>query len=876
MTLLLAIDSLPHNFTSPCTYPSEVKHPPQKHTTRDTPHHPFPSLNPEAPYSSIPPHPSKSQLRTIYRSASADTSMGADGKDKNFLAQARSYKISRPMALKPWRRAPPVQNVGERSSKKARVFGKKSSMGSLRTAATHNNPPNAAISAIPGPSCTSSSTSLLPATMGSDSAEDIKEPSAPFDWEVDLDPKDTFIEKNRWRIRSNTKLHPYALEEAPYMQSYGSTPLRSDYYTDILLQRLLPSGSPTFHDYSKQRSPASVLDLGCGPGHWILYAAGVWKGSTITGLDLVDVTLPEVATTENIQFRRGNFVEYGLPFPEKSFELVRMANLALCIPYDKWPRLLVEVRRVLTPCGRLELIDDQVFFPYGSPPTHGQSGDNLYAPVDFDLEVDGFDEADEISDSDEWADANSTFMSDRDSVHSSSNDAQVISPAATLTQNNPNETPLPTPTVQPEESELSIWASRAASSRHLETIFERMLGEKYGMHPRPSEFILDLLEDIFGTGRTKKMNSYHLKIAPFDPSVNEEVVDTKDGLGPSLASNLGLSKAKEMWKANKRDRKRRRKRQKAVRACNGELSFPDVDLPDPSVITPKLAELLGIAYTGAPICDIPPPATLNAKAAARLGIPYSAIPISRNTSSDSESSGDRSSLEGPPLPPKDARYLETGPIVPCSPSTDTSSSRSCGSSSERSSLDTPATQSPVLSMKAADRLGISYSDLAAAASDPSLVPSLPIKNTFQPSGLLLWPKTYIPLSPDELEMHCTKHIHLLLGCKHGLIEFMTAHLDEHGERIASDDEIYDCLWDYECFRRTRFNWPLGSLHHSENEWESDHFIPSSSSSLGVPEQTSNHSRNLSDASIEIIHSMDLNHVRSIHVFEARRFDGILD
>jgi hypothetical protein len=78
----------------------------------------------------------------------------------------------------------------------------------------------------------------------------------------------------------------------------------ADLYTDILLQRLVPSGSPTFHDYGK-RPPAFVLDLGCGPGHWMLYAAGVWKSSIITGLNLVNLTLPEVATTENVHFRRG-------------------------------------------------------------------------------------------------------------------------------------------------------------------------------------------------------------------------------------------------------------------------------------------------------------------------------------------------------------------------------------------------------------------------------------------------------------------------------------------------------------------------------------------------------------------------------------------
>ncbi|KIK03088.1 hypothetical protein K443DRAFT_5671 [Laccaria amethystina LaAM-08-1] len=165
----------------------------------------------------------------------------------------------------------------------------------------------------------------------------------------------------------------------------------------------------------------AAQDAGCS----MLLACG---SSIITGLDLVDVTLPEVATTETIHFCRGKL---------------------------------------------------SIFFPYGSPPTKGESRDSL----DLDLKAGGFDEADDTSDNNEWADANSTFMSDRGSYHSSSNDTQTSPPQVNT---------------------------------------ERMLGEKYGIHPRPSEFILDLLEDIFGTGCTKKMNGYDLKIAPFDPSVDEK------------------------------------------------------------------------------------------------------------------------------------------------------------------------------------------------------------------------------------------------------------------------------------------------------------------------------------------------------------------
>ena len=52
-----------------------------------------------------------------------------------------------------------------------------------------------------------------------------------------------------------------------------------------------------------------------------------------------------------------------LPFPPKSFDLVRMANLTLAVPRDRWTHLLEEVKRVLRPGGVLEIIDDELFFP---------------------------------------------------------------------------------------------------------------------------------------------------------------------------------------------------------------------------------------------------------------------------------------------------------------------------------------------------------------------------------------------------------------------------------------------------------------------------------------------------------------------------------
>jgi ubiquinone/menaquinone biosynthesis C-methylase UbiE len=49
-----------------------------------------------------------------------------------------------------------------------------------------------------------------------------------------------------------------------------------------------------------------VLDLGCGQGHWILHAANLWKNTEFVGLDIVDITLPEFETVENVRLVQGD------------------------------------------------------------------------------------------------------------------------------------------------------------------------------------------------------------------------------------------------------------------------------------------------------------------------------------------------------------------------------------------------------------------------------------------------------------------------------------------------------------------------------------------------------------------------------------------
>ncbi|KAH9837354.1 S-adenosyl-L-methionine-dependent methyltransferase [Rhodofomes roseus] len=190
--------------------------------------------------------------------------------------------------------------------------------------------------------------------------------------------------------------HPFSAEDAPYIQSYSPTALDSDYHTFELLRRLnTNSNSPTFHEYGR-RPPTNVLDLGCGEGHWVLFAARAWKsaGTHVTGLDLIDLYNNDHGRVSrdreaevpprNVTFVRSNFLKYRLPFHNNSFDLVRMANLALVVPYWTWDFVLSEITRVLCPGGRLELVDDQLFFPR-IPSIEELRGYQIPSPIDPDL-----------------------------------------------------------------------------------------------------------------------------------------------------------------------------------------------------------------------------------------------------------------------------------------------------------------------------------------------------------------------------------------------------------------------------------------------------------------------------------------------------------
>ncbi|KAJ7777099.1 hypothetical protein B0H16DRAFT_948196 [Mycena metata] len=364
-------------------------------------------------------------------------------------------------------------------------------------------------------------------------------------------------------LRPDTPPPPIATKIGSYpLDSYDATLIENDRQTWELLRKINSTNTPSFHNYGG-RPPHNVLDLGCGAGHWMLDAAMTWRnsGTQIIGFDMVDTTkglwptVQRQGLTENLKFVRGNFVKQPLPFPDGSFQLVRMANVALCIPHEQWEFVLDQVWRVLAVGGRLEFIDDHIFFPYGKPPVLHPSGSpasstpsphldmmipstvfsrmSLDAVIGSNVREDadseiynlyGVEEQDEY----EGSDADTIANSDADTIAfgRSGRQLETPTPQGYSTRSSSARSSLSGSGSGSRSGSIlgtfishEAWHEQASAARELEALFEHMLNTKFGIHLRPSEFVFEMLMRVFGG--VKEMTSMHITLAPPEQSFDE-------------------------------------------------------------------------------------------------------------------------------------------------------------------------------------------------------------------------------------------------------------------------------------------------------------------------------------------------------------------
>ncbi|KAL1916131.1 uncharacterized protein VTP21DRAFT_6135 [Calcarisporiella thermophila] len=103
------------------------------------------------------------------------------------------------------------------------------------------------------------------------------------------------------------------------------------------------------------RDGAMVLDLGCGPGTWIMEMATEFPRSQFHGIDICDL-FPQQIRPDNCHFQVANILK-GLPFENALFDFIYIRCVSLAVFQSEWAGVITEILRVLKPGGYLEFVE---------------------------------------------------------------------------------------------------------------------------------------------------------------------------------------------------------------------------------------------------------------------------------------------------------------------------------------------------------------------------------------------------------------------------------------------------------------------------------------------------------------------------------------
>ncbi|GHO81277.1 hypothetical protein KSD_90480 [Ktedonobacter sp. SOSP1-85] len=105
-----------------------------------------------------------------------------------------------------------------------------------------------------------------------------------------------------------------------------------------------------------------IIDIGCGPGNWVLNVAYEYPEVEVVGLDVSKRMIKYAHTQaqtegrENAIFMEGNVLKQ-LPFPDNSFDLVNARFMVGVIMRDVWPQVMEELYRIVRPGGIIRLTE---------------------------------------------------------------------------------------------------------------------------------------------------------------------------------------------------------------------------------------------------------------------------------------------------------------------------------------------------------------------------------------------------------------------------------------------------------------------------------------------------------------------------------------
>ncbi|RIA99736.1 S-adenosyl-L-methionine-dependent methyltransferase [Glomus cerebriforme] len=98
-----------------------------------------------------------------------------------------------------------------------------------------------------------------------------------------------------------------------------------------------------------------VLDIGCGPGTWLLDLSNKYENSLFFGLDIKSI-FPLEIKPNNLEFIEADIFN-GLPFRDNEFDFARIDNMCLILTVEQWDFALSELIRVTKSGGYIEVAD---------------------------------------------------------------------------------------------------------------------------------------------------------------------------------------------------------------------------------------------------------------------------------------------------------------------------------------------------------------------------------------------------------------------------------------------------------------------------------------------------------------------------------------
>ncbi|KAI9497227.1 hypothetical protein BDB00DRAFT_868680 [Zychaea mexicana] len=136
---------------------------------------------------------------------------------------------------------------------------------------------------------------------------------------------------------------------------------------DILTKGTLCNG--------KTKRP-QVVDVGCGPGTWVLEMATEFPNTDFHGVDICPM-FPGTIKPSNSFFRQQNILD-GLPYPDNSIDFLHVRLMLASMTQEQVLKMLGETMRVLKPGAYVELRDVEYRVQRPGPVTDALINQKLY------------------------------------------------------------------------------------------------------------------------------------------------------------------------------------------------------------------------------------------------------------------------------------------------------------------------------------------------------------------------------------------------------------------------------------------------------------------------------------------------------------------